>query len=121
MKRSWFPLLRFLPQGAERPAFWGVAWVDWRRPGAWIAPLPLNLLLACGREVFARLHWPSDKLLLSPAQAYLQGRHDQAVETTFPAAVSTAAKNAWNEGYRAGYTAGKQSTLGVPSTRTPEN
>lgn len=66
-------LLKRKPEGEWCPHGWGIAWVNWNRNEATIAPIPLNVLIAWARALWFAMQYPRAVRFSSSIEAYAKG------------------------------------------------
>ncbi|MCE3602730.1 hypothetical protein LXA47_03840 [Massilia sp. P8910] len=66
-------IVMFVLHGEKLPRFYGVAWDSLHRPGAYCAPIPLNLLIGWAHAAWCYLKLRGVKMPLTVHQAYAEG------------------------------------------------
>lgn len=71
-------MLKRVPEHQAMPAWYGVAWRDFRALETVVAPVPLNLVAACARNVWTFLRVGHVPMSPDPRAAYEAGRRAEA-------------------------------------------
>lgn len=76
IQKEW-KVVRYLDSCMVGPRLYGVAWRTYHRDGAYIAPVPLNIIIGVLYDAWQFMRYGWRRMPLSPWAAYAQGKADE--------------------------------------------